>query len=336
MRSAPEDYGLTADETIAHTADVTPPSQFDPYWQGFRDEVAALPTRWRGSVDAPINDVIFESIRNVRIAARITQPHTPPRAIAVAAHGYGAVDDTWPDDSTWAESGVTVVRIRVRGFPPSTMDVLDRRDQWILHCIESADDWILRGAVADVMQAFRLARSYFQQTNDAERRTPPAFGFVGDSFAAGLAVIAAAQLTGMGTPPDRMAIGLPTFGDWRWRRVRYCSGSGGEVNMLLDSLREEGERVMTTLDLFDAAIHATAIACPVFCKLARRDDTVPAPTAAAVFNALRSAEKHAMEVPYGHFDGGLANARACLRCEQAARMWMASGVFPDNCQEIPN
>ena len=53
LTSAPEDYGLDDAATLARRVEKQPPADFDAYWAGFDEEVAALPTRWRGSVDDP-------------------------------------------------------------------------------------------------------------------------------------------------------------------------------------------------------------------------------------------------------------------------------------------
>ena len=68
----------------------------------------------------------------------------------------------------------------------------------------------------------------------------------------GLAVLAASLLTRLGAPPDRLVAALPSLGDWPWRAGRYCNGSGARVNVLVESLRQEGRAVSATLRLFDA------------------------------------------------------------------------------------
>jgi len=125
-------------------------------------------------------------------------------------------------------------------------------------------------------------------------------------------VIAAAQ-----TPRDfvcfsRLAIGVPTFGDWVWRLAdpaRMALGGGAELLALLRSL--EGEEGADTLRLCDAAVHAAMVRIPTLCKLALRDEVVPAPAAAAVFNALGTdpGSKWRFLVPEGHTEPSLACAR---------------------------
>ncbi|QKK09594.1 MAG: hypothetical protein HND58_16435 [Planctomycetota bacterium] len=90
---------------------------------------------------------------------------------------------------------------------------------------------------------------------------------------------------------DRLAIGLPTFGDWSWRLEdpeRMAFGSGAELRALLRSLGPDAAaEARETLRLCDAAVHAKKVRAATLCKLALRDEVVPAPSAAAVFNAAR-------------------------------------------------
>jgi hypothetical protein len=82
------------------------------------------------------------------------------------------------------------------------------------------------------------------------------------------------------------------------------------VTMIVPSLRgDDQQELLSVLDLLDAVHHARAATCPVLCKLALRDDVVPAPSAAAVFNALASPQNWAFWTRFGHYDGGIADAR---------------------------
>jgi hypothetical protein len=79
--------------------------------------------------------------------------------------------------------------------------------------------------------------------------------------------------------------------------------------LLLHAAREEV--ILDRLRLLDAVVHASRVRCSTLCKLALVDDVVPAPAASAVYNALGAdpGRKHRFLVPFGHFDGGLRNAR---------------------------
>ncbi len=295
---------MSAAETLEHRADTTPPEGFDKFWSEFREAIASHKSFLRGSVDAESNRVTIESLRHVRIVGQLTMPGDakPVRGGVVASHGYDVpTTDLSADSEPWNGRGLATLRIRVRGYPPSVEDMPDLRGAWIPHNIDSPEAWILRGAVGDVVQAYRCLR--------AKLGPDLPISIHGESFGGGLAVIAAAQLAAMNDPPARLVLGLPTFGDWRWRAGRYCNGSGGQINRIIETKRQDGGRFIEQLRLFDTAIHGTAITCPVLCKLAIQDDVVPAPSAAAVFNAIGSPLKWRFIVRYGHFDGGIADLR---------------------------
>ena len=302
MISAPEDYGLTEAQTRAFVNEAPPPELFEPFWRQWREMISETPLRLDQQTVGERRRVVYESLRGVRIVGQLTMPEGRPRGAVLTTHGYAAPDAFEDQPEPWSELGLATLRVRVRGYPPSTLDIDDLRGQWILHNIHSADGWIAGGAVADVVQGVRALRGIFDERM--------AITLHGESFGGGLAAIAAAQLTLLHEPPARLVLELPSFGAWRWRDGKYCNGAGGLVNMLLDSRRgDERQRLLDVLDLFDAAHHARVIHCPAFFKLALRDDVVPAPSAWAIFNALESREKWAFEVRYGHFDGGIADSR---------------------------
>lgn len=301
MLSSPEDYGLTEKQTLAFEVTDDPPADFDAFWGTMREEIATLPATWRGTVDGPIGEVIMESVRGVRVVARLSMPSPRPRGVVIALHGHDAPAVFGEEIEPWSEVGLATLRLRVRGYPPSTMDIDDLRTDWILTKLGVADSWIVRGAVADVIQAYRCARRHFGPQMPISLH--------GESLGAGLAVIAAAQLAAMGDEPFRMVLAHPDLGAWRWRSGQHCGGPGGRVNERLIAMRGEGQHILETMLLYDAVYHARHLACPTLCKLAARDDFVPAPAAAAVFNAIATDRKWPYRTVYGHFDGGLADSR---------------------------
>jgi cephalosporin-C deacetylase-like acetyl esterase len=246
--------------------------------------------------------------------------------VVVTSHGYTGGPEVFEDEpEPWTARGLATVRVRVRGYPPSTIDMPDLRGDWIMHKpplrLDVAEAWIVRGAVADVMQAVRCASAHFGED------VPLALH--GESLGGGLATIAAAQLARMNASPARLMLAMPTFGDWRWRATRYCNGSGGQMNVLLDVLRgDDRARLLEGLLLYDAALHAADITVPTLVRLATMDDVVPAPTAAAIFNAIASVEKWRFITCFGHFDGGIADARRYAVFERAAVEFADSAMSP--------
>lgn len=313
MISAPVDYGYTAAQTLAHRIDPALPKgfrqAFDAHWAAFREAAGNLPLRWQGEIDSPTNQVVIRSLDSVRIAARVTmpEPRSAVRGVVVTSHGYADVPEVFGEEpELWTSHELATVRVRVRGYPPSTMDMPDLRGDWIMHKPPLQRDvvsaWIVRGAVADIIQAVRCARVHFGESMPITLH--------GESLGGGLTTMAAAQLALMGQPQQRLILELPSMGDWRWRAGRYCNGAGGRINVMLDALRGDDRRqFLEGLLLYDAALHARDIATPTLAKLATLDDIVPAPSAAAIFNAIDSIEKWRFVTRFGHFDGGIANAR---------------------------
>jgi hypothetical protein len=109
-------------------------------------------------------------------------------------------------------------------------------------------------------------------------------------------------------------LGLPTMGDWPWRlsKPERCGrGSGEEVRTLIERDPDHAGTIRARLRFVDSVVLARDVRCPVLCKLALRDEVVPAPTAGAIFNALGVDPGHKWRfiVPAGHAEAGLTNAR---------------------------
>ncbi|MCA9295864.1 MAG: acetylxylan esterase [Phycisphaerales bacterium] len=344
--SAPDAYGMTPAETLAARADTDQPDGFEDFWREFREDCLSCPAHWHGPHEhrqpAGRNDdadpageralVWISSVRSIGVAGDLWLPSPEPRAIVVVLHGAQAEDAFPAQPDAWFADNVASLRLRVRGYPPSTRDCGDLRAHWIRHGLEKPEAWILRGAVADVVQAVRGCRRVFGDAMPIIIR--------GDSLGGGLAIIAAGQLAAMQhdegrnvvsdranetaeaidapASVDRMVIGLPSLGNWRWRAGRYCNGMGADINLFLEQLRAEAPTMLEQIRLFDAALHAPAVRCPVLTKLALCDDTVPAPSAAAVINALGSEHIFRHVVAFGHYDGGLADARRHVMFERLA------------------
>jgi hypothetical protein len=347
LLSSPEDYGLTEQQTLAHEVTDDPPSEFDAFWAVLREEVATLPSRWRGTIDGPIGQVLIDSSRAVQVVARLTMPGIRPvdrtetgavprpRGVVITVVGPPPIPHEAREEALlraipgaleeapepWLPLGLATLRLYVRGCGPSAIENAPEPEAWILDKLGVADSWIVRGAVADVVQAYRCARRHFGPHMPISLH--------GDSVGAGLAVIAAAQLRAMGDGPHRLALAHPDLGAWRWRTTRYCSGLGGQVNEMLVAARQDAARILETMVFFDAAYHARAVDCPALCKLSARDDVVPAPAAAAVFNAVGSGRKWPFVTSYGHFDGGLQDARRHARFQELHPLFLDPGREPE-------
>ncbi|MEO1584735.1 MAG: acetylxylan esterase [Planctomycetota bacterium] len=325
---APDDFGLTWQQTLSRCAASARCEMHGAFWQAWvravSDHRATLETV--RSSDDPSDPTVthaFEGMGHTSIGCRLESP-ARPRAGVVVLHGYAEVPtlaESIDRRAELVERGTAVLAVRMRGYPGSRAGVGDITAEpygWICHGLASVPDdprkptdWVLSDAVADTLYAIAALR----------RRLPrgaPVF-VLGQSFGGGIAVIAAGQAAALAASHpevriDRLAVGVPTFGDWPWRLEHTHArspGSGGEVQRFLMANHGDDAGIRRALALFDATIHAKLVRCPTICKLAMRDDVVPAPTQHAVFNALGCApgEKTRFLTPFGHFEGGIADTR---------------------------
>jgi len=332
----PDNYGLSETQTLLQVADATPPSGFVHFWAQWGQRV------WAGEpvlesyeyADTGPNPGCagvthtFKSVGDVRIGARLILPEAgvKPRAIVVTTHGYGmSRSEPLDDQNPWSERGLAVLKIRVRGYPGSQLDAGDLISHELGYATIGLNDrstWILASAVADVVNGLRAARQY------SEGSIP--IMLHGESFGGGLAIVAASELAGR-FPIARMVVALPSLGWWLWRLDRRPhAGIGFEIRRFIDSHRGSEPEVQQTLRLLDAVVHARRVTCPLLCKVAERDDVVPAPTAAAVYNACGTDPglKWRFVTRYGHHEGGLADVRRHAMFERL------SGAFLDPAVDL--
>lgn len=335
---SPDDFGMSPLATLAHTGDPTPPPGFNQFWSTWVRRVGSVEARFvepsedeRAGCAGPGVTHLIPSLDDVRVGVRLTEPEGAVQGAVVTLHGY-AVD---PDDDlrigrAWARRGLAVVDLRVRGYPGSQLDTGDLTSTprgYITNGLGDPAAWSIAGATADVVCAVRALRA----TYGAHLHV----GLHGESFGGGLAILAASAARDL-APVHRLAIGLPTFGDWLWRaRRRAMGGSGGEAIRLMLADPEREETIRTCLGLFDAVIHARRVEAPVVCKLATLDEVVPAPTAAAIYNALGTAPglKWRYVVKHGHADPGLldmAELRRLAMFEKIADAFLDPSVKPDD------
>jgi len=331
----PDDFGLSPLATLAHVAASHPPSMFASFWSHWQQRVAAAKPRLvefrtpsPDSTDSSATHWV-ESVAHVRVGCRLIEPPrgTPVHAALLTLHGYHAPTPLSGEDEEWAplaRRGLLVCAMRLRGYPGSRIDCADYTQEpggWISRGLavnvtkpQDAMDWSLVQGVADVACVARALRV------DLDRRAGPDRPLMlhGWSFGGGVAVVAAAQMAAMNAGSDRVSrlcLGVPSLGDWAWRRSlgdRACrTGIGADVAFTLKAHALNDEQLLSTLSLGDAALHARHVSADTLALLALRDDTVPAPSSAAIINALATdpGRRWRFLTPYGHFDGGLRNAR---------------------------
>lgn len=352
----PDDFGCTPLATLARVADVSRSARHATFWKNWMSAVFAHEPRLRSREDPDVSDSTatheFESANHVRIGCTLHLPKGRPMAGLVALHGYEGVPLLEESATRWRshiEKGTAVLCLRVRGYPGSQADVqllaqhcghARGGGEWITWGLEVPLSengygcaWALSYACADVVNSCRAFRALL----DRQSTACPIY-MHGESFGAALAIIASAQLMERfpRAAPARLAIGVPTLGEWAWRLARRdpasrrsCSAGGILLRYISEHPWLENQ-IVETLHLFDTAVHARRINCPVLCKLALLDDVVPAPTAAAVFNALSTDPglKYRYITRYGHFDGGISDLRRHAAFERLVDRFLDPATDP--------
>ena len=272
--------------TLARTATPAMAQGHHQWWRRWRDRVSGVHPELRGPTADERSETdpagathVFESSMGVRVGGRLIEPAGAPRGAVVLLHGYGA-REALADRHGFA-GNLAVLKLRVRGFPGSRLDagaLGEAQGGWIAQGLGDAAGAALTGAVADVVLSARALRRRYGAIPVTLR---------GDSFGGGLAVIAAAQALD-DAPFDRLAIGVPSLGDWTLRLL-----SERPAGATADAARAQREAtdqaaLRRTLRLTDAATHARRVQRPTLCLLAADDPVVPPATAAAIYNALGS------------------------------------------------
>lgn len=350
----PDDFGLSPIQTLSRVGDPTRSTRHVAFWKAWSAAVLAESPRLslRGMTGEDPSDLSatheFISIRHTRVGCTLLEPSRgKARAGVVVTHGYQNVPTLAQSGADWkplTERGVAVLIIRVRGYPGSQVDAPRLVDHamagegggglWITHGLEVpisdrglGCEWSFAYAAADTVNACRALRAHLGGAP---------ISLHGESLGAALAIVAASYL-GERDEIGRMVIGLPSMGDWPWRlslpAERAAGGEGGVGGLIRRFMADYPElesEIGATLRVMDALVHARRVSCPVLCKLALRDDIVPAPTAAAVFNTLGTPPglKCRFITRFGHYDGGIGDARRHALFERLVPDFLDPGIDP--------
>ena len=256
-----------------------PPKDFHAFWHSTLaeldltvPEIRLEPPETTASA-AELRRISFRSLGGARISAYLLRSKSErPCPLIVHAHGY---NDRYEVRNEWGRD-CHVFGFDARGFGRSAEGVKLSADGYVLTGIESPETSILRGAVADYLQAARVARDLLQ--GDATTMT-----FKGFSFGGALSLMAAAQ----STEPDLVVLGQPTFGWHAERRRVSLAGSTHELNRYLECYPWRLDRVSRTLEYFESAHFARLVSSPTIVGIGLDDDVVPSRTVLAIVNHLR-------------------------------------------------
>ncbi|MCA9303453.1 MAG: acetylxylan esterase [Phycisphaerales bacterium] len=332
----PDDFGMSAVRTMAHVCDPVKSSDHSGFWKRWYERLVlgspVLRERTTHDPSDPSATHDFESIGGVRIGCSLVIPHDGARVrgALVTTHGYtnpptlGSAAHRW---RSLADNGVAVLELRLRGYPGSQLGIGDQTlpDEsgagWIGRGFAAADasEWILPHAIADVCNGVRIMRNILLRRGGVRLEIDPELTSAGvwmhgESLGGGIATIASALLMGRlpgETIIDRLAIALPSLGDWRWRLHQECTGTTLDIRRVIGAHADRAAELVDRVRLCDSAVHAAHVRIPTLAMLATRDSVVPAPAAAAVYNAIDSGpgRKWRFVVPCGHCEGGIHNSR---------------------------
>lgn len=257
------------------------------------------------------------------VPCKVDLPSGALRAVLVWAPDG---DNQWRDVRVLVERGIGVVQIGLRGCNAGERPNRD----WACDGLGEGFD---KGQEAIVWRVVRAAGDVATAVQGAAKLGMPVFAR-GRSLGGGLMVLALAGLTGMTgmSRIDRLVLELPGLGDWKWRwaqaaKASLRGGRAGSMEGVGGGLLEYASRfparrteLYNSLRLVDAALAAPKLHLATLCKLATSDPVVPAPAAAAVFNAIGADTGHKWRfvVPMGHSEGDMANARRHAEFEKCA------------------
>jgi cephalosporin-C deacetylase len=283
---------LTAIASYAPIVDE--PVEFDRFWDATLDkirDVAPLPVMARQAPPAPrmtFDHVNFESLGNTRIAGYLlAQDVSEPRPLIIHSHGYNSQYDVMLH---WANTGCHVFGFDFRGFGRSTGTRI-AAGGYVLTGIDAPQTSILRGAVCDLLQGLKAAKTLLGWRI---ARTV-LYGF---SFGGAIALMAGA----LTDEPELLVVGQPTFG-WHKERLRLSqSGTSRELKRYFAADPANVDNAMQTLGYFDTLHFASRVRTPVLLGVGLDDPVVPSRSVLAVASRLPPDACEVRFLPVAHSD----------------------------------
>ena len=158
--------------------------------------------------------------------------------------------------------------------------------QHVVHGLESKEQYIIRGCVAEIWTALTVLHKLVPETQEYSH-------YWGESFGGGLGALALPWDKRFGSA----YLGIPTFGDQARRLKVNCEGSG-------KALYKRGRyhpELIEVLKYFDASSCAALIDNPLFMNVALFDPAVIPPCQFSVLNAVKAPTKVFIRSA-GHFE----------------------------------
>ena len=282
--------GFSEKELLQISAPDYQPEDYVSFWEKTYKEASEIPVKifskeelWSPEPDIKIWEISFASWADIEIGAWIIRPEKS-RGGLVQCHGYGS--RVW-FDITWAkEEGLTCIFPCIRGLGLSTHSEIPwETKKHVLHKIDSRDEYVLRGSVADLWQSASVLLNLFPDVKNN-------LNYTGSSFGGGLGALSLAW--------DKrfraVYLGVPTFGN-NLIRLKYKSTGSAEAQRLY---MQEHPEIIDVIKYYDASLAAKHITAKVLCAPALFDPTVVPPGQFSIANALNKSNEIFI-VPAGHF-----------------------------------
>jgi len=267
------------------------PTTFDQFWNSTLRELENLPIEYQTKHQQTIDEIscyslTYPSLDKLPVNGYLLEHNgNAKRPVVIHTHGYnGQCDTMW----SWAEKGLNVVGIDLRGFGRSREAITTHPEGWILTGLDNPKTSILRGAICDYLRAIDIARDYYKENTN---RTI----YYGFSLAGTMAMVAASLTNYAGF----VSAGVPSLGWMEGRRSLVRAGSGQEVNRYIRHYSEKEDAIMKTLSFFDTAHFAERITAPTLVGIGKKDIIVPAETVWPIVQRLQCSHV-VREFPYSH------------------------------------
>ena len=272
----------------------TEPSDFDQFWSQTHETLLEInPQPVLARQNSPADALTYEQLRftslgQVGISGYLLSQNTSePRPIVIHSHGYNSQYDVMLN---WASHGCHVLGIDFRGFGRSQHLPL-ANGSYVMTGIEAPQTSILRGNVADLVQAMRVGRLLLGERVSS-------LTLKGFSFGGAMALMAAT----LDTSADLVVAGQPTLG-WHSERLRLAAaGTGAELRRYRDSNASKHAKIMQTLNYFDTLHFAARLKSPTLIGIGLDDAVVPSRSVIAISNHVAVPEFEVRILPVAHSD----------------------------------
>ncbi|GGD30809.1 acetylxylan esterase [Microbacterium faecale] len=309
-------FDLSLAELRAHRSDVTPPSDFDAFWEStIEGSRAAHGETYARDVDngftlVDTSDITFSGFAGDPISAWYHRPaRDAPTAVVVEFIGYSGGRGYAHQASDWALAGYAHLKVDTRGQGYGEFSPGDTADPHgsepatpgsMTRGIRSPETYFYRRVFTDAVRAVDVAHELAPDL--------PVF-VAGVSQGGGIATAAAA----LGADVAGSLIDVPFLSDFPRSTSITNAAPYSEIVRYLVAHRDRIEETFRTLSYFDGVNLATRANVPTLHSVALMDEICPPSTVFGAFNNWAHDDKHIEHYAYnGHEGGGALHRRVQL------------------------